>query len=206
MRCTIPITAALLLIAAPCFAQGQPAGAPRQDSAASTPAAAPSGERGRLGVQLTEMTEDLRVFFGAPREAGVLVSKVLAGSPAAKAGVQVGDIVLKVDAASVSDARGLREAIAGRKRGEVLVLSLVRAKRVIKLNARLESDPVEEAETGLDWHFGPGELHDPWKLERRFHWNWAWPRSNVEDRLRDLERRLDDMQKRLQRAPEPNKT
>jgi membrane-associated protease RseP (regulator of RpoE activity) len=207
MRCTIPITAALVLVAAPCFAQTPPAGAPRQNNAGPATTQVTQGDRGRLGLQFTEMTEDLRAFFGAPRDAGLMVSKVLPSSPAAKAGVQVGDVLVKVDASSVTDARGVREAMSAKKRGEITLLSVMRARRLIKLNTRLESDPVvEEVETGIDWHFGPGELLDPWKLERRFHWNWAWPGNNVEERLRNLERRLDELQRRLPGAPAPSKT
>ena len=44
------------------------------------------GHRGYLGVQLVEMTPDLRTHFGAPADAGVFIGKVEKDSPAAKAG------------------------------------------------------------------------------------------------------------------------
>jgi len=206
MRLTVPIAAAGWLVASTGLAQTREPPAARPDSSVSPTPAAVSHERGRLGLSIAEMTEELRAFFGAPRGAGVLVSKVIPDSVAAKAGVQVGDVIIKVDASTVSDAKTIRETTASKMRGTVVVLTVVRAKRQIRLNARLDNEPVEEPEAGQDWHFGPGELLDPWKMERRSLWRWHWPRSNVEDRLRDLERRLDDLQKRLPHGIEPNKS
>ena len=52
---------------------------------------------GYIGVRPVEMTPDLRIHFGAPKEAGVFVGKVEKDSPAAKAGLQVADIVTTAD-------------------------------------------------------------------------------------------------------------
>ena len=43
------------------------------------------------------MTQELRAHYGAPKDAGVLVAGVESESPAAKAGIQVGDIVTRAD-------------------------------------------------------------------------------------------------------------
>src|SRR5215218_9304074 len=45
----------------------------------------PMMRRGYLGVSLTELTPELRTYFGAPDDAGAMVGKVEAGSPADKA-------------------------------------------------------------------------------------------------------------------------
>ena len=52
--------------------------------------------RGYLGVQLTDLTEELREFYGAPGDAGTLVARVTEDSPAAAAGFQVGDVITRV--------------------------------------------------------------------------------------------------------------
>src|SRR5262245_342061 len=53
-------------------------------------------ERGpRMGVELLELTPELRVFFGAPEDSGLLVSRVESGSPAERAGIRVGDVIYR---------------------------------------------------------------------------------------------------------------
>jgi S1-C subfamily serine protease len=56
-----------------------------------------------LGLRWVAIPDDLRVAWGAPRGAGVLVARIDAGGPAAKAGVRVGDIVVRANGASVRD-------------------------------------------------------------------------------------------------------
>jgi len=75
--------------------------------------------RGYLGVVLQPLTEELAASFGAEGKKGALVSEVAPDSPAAKAGLKAGDIVLEVDGRAVdgpSDvARAVGLAAPGRK-------------------------------------------------------------------------------------------
>jgi len=50
--------------------------------------------RGQLGVRIGELTRDLADYFGIDTYKGVLVSDVLKGSPAEKAGLEARDIIL----------------------------------------------------------------------------------------------------------------
>ena len=63
------------------------------------------GRRGFIGVTLLEITPELRAHFGAPKDAGVLVSDVRADTPASKAGVEVGDVITSVDGKRVESSR-----------------------------------------------------------------------------------------------------
>ena len=53
--------------------------------------------RGRIGVQITEVSRETAESFGLPRPMGALVNSVEKGGPAEKAGVEAGDIILKAD-------------------------------------------------------------------------------------------------------------
>ena len=68
--------------------------------------------RGQLGVRIGELTKDLADYFGAKTSKGVLVSDVLKGSPAEKAGLESGDIILKIDGRDVESIGQLRNTIA----------------------------------------------------------------------------------------------
>jgi hypothetical protein len=92
-----------------------------------------------LGVQLTELTPELRAHFGVPEDSGVMVSKVVDGSAAAKAGLQAGDIISAVDGASVVGARSLSREIGGREPGETVQLQVWRDRRIEPVSATLEA-------------------------------------------------------------------
>src|SRR5262249_40885550 len=56
----------------------------------------PQTEEPGLGVTVMELSPDLRAHFGAPRDSGLLVSKVDSDGAAQKAGIKVGDIITKI--------------------------------------------------------------------------------------------------------------
>ncbi len=96
------------------------------------------GKGAFLGVQMTELTPELRAHFGVPEDAGVMVSKVVDDSPASRAGVQVGDVVSAVDGEAVSSGRSLARAIDGREDGDAVTLEVWRDGSVETLTATLE--------------------------------------------------------------------
>lgn len=83
-------------------------------------------ERGYLGVQLVDLTAELRAFFGAAPDAGVLVSSIEEGSPAADAGLQVGDVVIAVDGRPVDSTFALARQVGRRDKGDALQLDVLR--------------------------------------------------------------------------------
>ena len=91
-----------------------------------------------LGVQMTELTDDLRDHFGVPQGAGVMVSKVVDDSAAYRAGLQAGDIVSAVNGETVSSGANLGDAIRAFEAGETVNLEVWRDGRVQTLAATLE--------------------------------------------------------------------
>ncbi|HSN25412.1 MAG TPA: PDZ domain-containing protein [Kofleriaceae bacterium] len=63
-----------------------------------------SSGQGRLGLMLEGLTPQLRSYFGAPNDSGLLVAQVAPNSPAARAGVQVGDVITQVNRQTVQSA------------------------------------------------------------------------------------------------------
>ncbi|HEY7818005.1 MAG TPA: PDZ domain-containing protein [Vicinamibacteria bacterium] len=81
---------------------------------------------GYLGVEVLPMTEELRAHFGSPEDAGVLVARVKEDSPAAAAGIQVGDVLTAVDGKSIQGPPGLALAVREKKAGESVSVDYVR--------------------------------------------------------------------------------
>ena len=84
------------------------------------------GPRGFLGVQLIEMTPELRRHMGAPEDAGVLIGKVEPDSPAAQAGLQVGDILTRVEGEPISNPFEVTHRIAPKENGEAVTVTVWR--------------------------------------------------------------------------------
>src|SRR5438093_1301712 len=81
------------------------------DPRASAPAPPASGS-GWLGVESIDLPPALREHFGAPANAGVMISAVVAGGPAEAAGVRVGDVVFEVEGEPVRAVGNLRALIS----------------------------------------------------------------------------------------------
>lgn len=106
---------------------------------------------GFLGVQLAELTPELRAHFGVPEDAGVMVSKVIDDSPAAKAGLLVGDIITAVEGERVGSGNQLGGSVRSRKEGDVVLLEVWRDGSMHNLTAT-----VTERQTpahGTEWAF-----------------------------------------------------
>ena len=68
-------------------------------------------QRGRLGVSIQSLDQSLADSFGLSRPAGALVSEIEAGGPAAKAGLEPGDVILAVNGEAVASVEALRAQI-----------------------------------------------------------------------------------------------
>ncbi len=147
-----------------------------------------SGPRVFLGVRLLDLTPELREHFGAPRDAGVMISSVEADSPAAKAGLEVGDIVTKADGSPVETARDLSRAVRRKDDGEKISLVVTRGKGARTIDVTVAAARQESRQIRID---GRGMPHA---------WNFAWPepdREGFEAQMRKLQEKLSDLEQKL---------
>lgn len=82
--------------------------------------------RGHLGVYIQDLTDDLARSFNLDKAEGILISQVMTDSPAAKAGLQQGDIILKADGRAVDKVNEFRNGIAMKTPGSVINLDILR--------------------------------------------------------------------------------
>ncbi|CAN7491807.1 DegQ family serine endoprotease [Trinickia sp. LjRoot230] len=95
--------------------------------------------RGRLGVAVQGVNQTLANSFGLQKPAGALVSSVDPGGPAAKAGLQAGDVILAVNGVAVGDSTDLPAQIASMKPGTKATLDVWRDKSKKQLAVTLGS-------------------------------------------------------------------
>ncbi|GBD42581.1 Periplasmic serine endoprotease DegP [bacterium HR40] len=99
--------------------------------------------RGRIGVAIQDLTPDLAEAMGIPGRRGAVVSQVEPGSPAERAGLRPGDVVVAVDGEAVRSSTELRNRIGLVERGSRIDLTILRDGR--EQHLRVEVAAPEEA-------------------------------------------------------------
>ncbi|HSL81250.1 MAG TPA: PDZ domain-containing protein [Thermoanaerobaculia bacterium] len=185
---------------------------------------------GYLGVELMPLTPELRAHFGLPADRGVMVARVEEDSPAARAGLRVGDVIAGVEGKGVESPWDLTVAVRGKEAGETARLEVWRGGRGLDFDVTIEERERRTIDLGgLQWKGtldGPHALRlrerpvpdappmlffEPEVMERLGESleKIDWPRLNqrlgqrnreLETRLEELESRLAELEKALERS------
>ena len=83
--------------------------------------------RGRIGVIIQEVTKELADSFGLSKPQGALVASIEKGSPAEKAGLEVGDVILRFNDKTVVQSSDLPRMVGNTKPGSKAMLQVLRA-------------------------------------------------------------------------------
>jgi len=98
--------------------------------------------RSKLGVTVQNVTADIAASLKLADVSGALVSGVEPGSPAARAGLRQGDVIVSIDGEKLTDNNALRNRIAGTKPGSKVAVEVLRDGRSQTLHATLDAQPV----------------------------------------------------------------
>jgi serine protease Do len=105
--------------------------------------------RGRIGVQIGEVTKDVAESLGMPRAQGALVQRVEPGGPAERGGLEAGDIITKFNSTSIEKSTDLPRLVGATKPGSRANLTIWRKganKDVTLTIAELEPDKAAKKE------------------------------------------------------------
>ncbi|HEY3639987.1 MAG TPA: PDZ domain-containing protein, partial [Xanthobacteraceae bacterium] len=107
--------------------------------------------RGWLGVQIQPVTSEVADALGLKQAGGALVSEPQADSPAAKAGVKAGDVIVSVDGTSIKDSRELAQKIGTMSPGSSVRLGVIRDGSQQTINVVLAQMPnQQQAQAGSE--------------------------------------------------------
>jgi serine protease Do len=99
--------------------------------------------RGWIGVQIQPVTKEIADGLGLKKAEGALVAEPQKDSPAVKAGIEAGDVIVSVDGQPVKDARELSRKIGGMSPGATIKLGVLRQGSEKTINLTLGELPVQ---------------------------------------------------------------
>jgi len=98
-------------------------------------------QRPWLGAKLQTVTADIADSLGLKRPTGALIASVLRDSPAARAGLKPGDLIMSVDGQDVEDPQAFNYRFATKPPGGTAELGVLRRSRVMKVKVALRTAP-----------------------------------------------------------------
>ncbi|RCK77671.1 MAG: HtrA protease/chaperone protein [Ignavibacteriae bacterium] len=90
------------------------------------------------GLEIQSVDARIARYFGLEKAEGVIVSDVKRGSPAEKAGLKVGDIIVEINGEKIINEDNVISIITDAKAGDILNLKVLREKKFINLKLKLE--------------------------------------------------------------------
>jgi serine protease Do len=91
-----------------------------------------------LGVYMQPVTKELADYFGLKKAEGALISAVQEDSPAEKAGLQRGDIILEFNKKAITEPQDVQELVKGTKIGEQAVMLIYRQDKTLYVTVKIE--------------------------------------------------------------------
>ncbi len=101
--------------------------------------------RGYLGVSIQNVDDKLAKSFNLPDTKGALVTDVVSGGPAAKAGLKEGDFIVNVGGTAIKDVNELRNAVAALPTGKDADLEIYRDGKKMTVTVRVDPQPADMA-------------------------------------------------------------
>ena len=167
-----------------------------------------NSNRGRLGVRIEKLNSDLGQALGMNGNSGVLVTEVFEDSPAQKAGLRAGDVIVKVGADSVDTPGELARAVDRNEGKTSLTVLRKGAKREV------QADLGDREDTHTYWRSGGDGEDDFRNLEpgpgpRVYRWNTkddGGDEADLREEMRQLKQELSDLREQMAKdAPKDDK-
>lgn len=99
--------------------------------------------RGYLGIRNAPITDELAKKFNATAREGVIVAEVFPGSPADKAGLEPGDVILSVNGTNISDPKQLQQIVERLDIGKPYAMHIQRGGKAMDLKVTIEEMPAD---------------------------------------------------------------
>jgi predicted metalloprotease with PDZ domain len=160
-----------------------------------------------IGIYVQELNRELSDHFGVKEGKGLLISKIEEESPAAEAGLEVGDVIVKAAGQRVESTGELSELIQDKEKGEEIEIEFLRDKKTKKVEVKIEEEEGRFQFFSNAWH-GDAEA---WKdFSEKIKKNYEdfgqkfrdYSKKYSEETKKRMRRINDNLQRRLRRIHE----
>ena len=121
-------------------------------------------KRGRLGAQGQDLTAQLAQAFGIDRSNGFIVTQIESGSPAFKAGLEVGDVIVAANGKPIRSTRDMHNLVGLQRIGQTIELTLYRRGEEVELPVLIQPIEINKIGGGAIHHklagATIGEIHE----------------------------------------------
>lgn len=158
---------------------------------------------GFLGVQIQDLSGQLAEHFKVKDAEGVLVSEVVEGSPADKAGLEAGDIIVKVDDKEIESASNLTAVIRSYEPKSKVKIKVVRDGKKKSFDATLD-----EAENRFPQKFGFPGSEERHMMMSKMHSGqdkfdfFSFPSENLKEEMEVLKKEMEELKAELKKLKE----
>lgn len=94
-----------------------------------------------IGISYGDITEEMSKAFGISTDEGVIIADVSPNSPASRAGLQRGDIIIRVNGTTIEDSGDLQKHLRGKRVGDVMELTIIRDSKRQTIGVKLQEMP-----------------------------------------------------------------
>ncbi len=97
-------------------------------------------KRNFIGVYLQALNQELLDYFGVKEESGLLVNRLTKDGPAEKAGIKVGDVIVRVDGKKVQSTGEISELIQDKKKGDRVKIEVIRDRKSMSFEVTVDEE------------------------------------------------------------------
>lgn len=166
------------------------------------------GKGGYLGVQIQELTDQLRDYFKVKGDGGVLISEVVPDSPADKARLKAGDIITRIDDTIISDPRELTHTIRSYDPETKVTVMYIRRGREQSTTATLGEQTRVKWKLGME-PYAHGYFFDKdYSLPKFITPDWDECRppqlpKDIQEELKDLREEMEKLREEVEALKQP---
>ncbi|TKJ41811.1 hypothetical protein CEE37_04380 [candidate division LCP-89 bacterium B3_LCP] len=173
-----------------------------------------SDDRGWMGVELQDLSDQLGEYFKVDDGKGALVSSVMEDSPAEKAGLAAGDVIFKLDDEPIEDSGDLVTSLLDNEPGDKVAVKLIRKGKKKTIKVELSEVPEKYACGSCDkdsqslfldcgdFDFGDFDCFDDLKIMKFKHHLDLDDFDDLKDIQINLEGPMEELKEELQRLKE----
>ncbi|UCF05132.1 MAG: PDZ domain-containing protein [bacterium] len=158
-----------------------------------------SAGRGKLGLTLAELNEDLAGYFKVKEDEGVLVLEVHEGSPADEAGIKSGDVIVMVGDEDISEVEDVLEVVRDLEEGDEVTVKAIRSGKEKTFTVEIEDWEGAFFLSPLKMHHSIEvpeiELHDLPEIESIDQVEFKKEMQELKKELKRLKKRLEELEK-----------